>query len=443
MEATALWRPHASRRLARGRERLPDVLIGAALVVGAAAIAYFGRFWSFFYDEWGTIFYRRTGALSAFLAPHNGHLQAAVIVLYRVLFAAVGLRSYHPYQAVMLVAHVTLMALVYVYCRRRVGGWTALLMTLSLLLLAQAWQVLFWAVNLGFVFPLIALMALLLWRHPALTAAALILALISSGLGVAIAAGALILVLSEPHRKPHLIAWAAPILAYVAWWFTYRPSALPPAPLRAIPGASPTGDVGSISFPSANLTRAPGYVANSARAAANALAGVQPGGWWMIAAIAALIIIGLALRRRLGLRVIALLATALVFWLETALARGQFSPQSTGASRYLYPGAVLLVLILAEAWDRISIPWPAVALLAIGVGFALAADVRTLHRFSSYARTAFAEQAALLRRAQCDPRLPASLALDPSQAPGVTVGPYLAAVRALGSPPDQACRPSG
>src|SRR6266446_2896363 len=61
----------------------------AELTAGAAIIAYSGRYWSFFYDEWGTIAYRRSGVFPAFFAPHNGHLMAVVIAVYRVLFATV------------------------------------------------------------------------------------------------------------------------------------------------------------------------------------------------------------------------------------------------------------------------------------------------------------------------------------------------------------------
>ena len=72
--------------------RVDNVAMVAACVAGALAIVWLARGWDlFFYDEWGTIFYRRSGGLDAFLAPHNGHLQAVVIAVYRALFATVGL----------------------------------------------------------------------------------------------------------------------------------------------------------------------------------------------------------------------------------------------------------------------------------------------------------------------------------------------------------------
>lgn len=420
---------------------LPDVLMVASLLIGGAAIGYFGRFWSFFYDEWGTILYRRSGGFSAFFAAHNGHLQATVVGVYRVLFATVGLVSYHPYQAVIIAVHLALAGLVYLYARPRVGSWAAILVTLPLLFLANAWQVIFWAINLGFVLPLIALVVLLLWPSPVVMLLAVAVALGSSGLGVAVAAGALVLGLSHPDRVRQVFGWAIPVAGYVIWWFAYRPSALPPASLRHVAGASATGDVGYIQFPSSNFARIPSYVLHSAKAAANALIGTQTGGWWMMLALGILILGMLVARRRLTIQAAALTLTLLVFWLEVAITRAQFaSPESPAASRYLYPGAFLLVLVVVEVFAGVRLPWQALALVAVGVAFVLAADIRTLQRYRDYTRVAFAHEAALLRRAKCRPHLPADFSLDPLQAPGVTVGPYLAAVRDLGSPPGQSCQ---
>jgi hypothetical protein len=410
------------------------------LVAGGGAIGYFGRSWSFFYDEWGTIFYRRSGGFSSFFAPHNGHLQALVIAIYRGLFATVGLRSYHPYQAVMIVAHLTLVALVYVYARPRIGRLVAGLVALPLLLLAYAWQVIFWTINLGFVFPLIALVVVLLRPTPLLIGVGVTAALASSSLGIAVAAGALVVAIASPDRVRCAAAWGLPVGCYLLWWLAYRPSALPPAPLRQLPGASPTGDVGFTSIHLSSPVRTLEYVAHLAREAAAALIGTQTAGWWAIGIIAIVVLGAWGARRTLTVATASITIAVLVFWLELAVTRAQYvQPESSAASRYLYPGAVLLALLLIETGRGIRLPRAAMALAVAAVGVVVAADLRTMRRFSGYFGTAFAQQSALLRRAQCDPWLPAGLSLDPGQAPGVTVGPYLAAVHALGSPPAQSC----
>ena len=372
------------------------VAAAGVLAAGGAFIAYAGRFWSFFYDEWGIILYRRSGGPSAFLAAHNGHLQAVVIAVYRLLFATVGLRSYHPYADVMIAAHLVLVCLVYRFARSRVGRAAALLACLPLLVLGHAWQVLFWAVNLGFVIPMVVLCALVSAerRRPWLVAACLALALASSGLGVAVAVAAGVLAVRAQRRRAQLIAVLAPATLWAAWFLYCRPYWLPPASLREIPGAAPRGDVGSIRLPVANIARAPGYLLHSADAAAAALA---------------------ATRAQLA------------------------SPTAPAASRYVYPAAFLLALIVVEAFAGVQPPKLIVLVLAVAVVFVVESDVNVLDRYGNAARGVFTRQAASLRRAECNPQLPADYPLDPAGAPGVTAGAYRAAVRALGAPPGQAC----
>jgi hypothetical protein len=427
-----------SRRL-----RTADVAAVAVLVIGGAAVGWFGRYWSFFFDEWGTIAYRRSGGASAFLAPHNGHLVAMEVSFYRAMFATVGLHSYHPYLAVLVAAHVLVVGLLFLYARSRVGPWLGLLSVVPVLLLGYAWQVLFWAFDIGWVLTVMALVAILLWPRPVVVVIGLAVALATSGPGVAVAVGGLVMAVVSERRRRLLVAWAVPVVGYALWWFAYRPSALTPAALRSIPGASPTGDVGSISFPLSNLAHAPGYVLRSAASAAGALASTGPkAGWWVLAGLAVVCVLVLGVRRRVSPRLVAIALTGAVFWGETALTRAQLgSPESPAASRYLYPGAVLILLFLLEAAQGIRIPWPATVATAVVIGAVAWAGVDTLAQYGGFARGAFAQEAALLRRAECGPPLPSTTPLDPAQAPQLTAGVYRAAVRDLGSPPGQSCRP--
>ncbi|MHB2024821.1 MAG: hypothetical protein ACYCO3_16130, partial [Mycobacteriales bacterium] len=251
-----------------------------------------------------------------------------------------------------------------------------------------------------------------------------------------------VLAMRAQRRRAQLLAVLAPATLWAAWFLFCRPYWLPPASLREIPGAAPRGDVGSIRLPVANIARAPGYLLHSADAAAAALAGSGPaGGWWVLGALCLAVGSAIARRRRVTVRLVALLAALLVFWLELAATRAQFaSPTSPAASRYLYPAAFLLVLIVVEALAGVQLRAPIVLVLAMAVVFVVASDVNVLDRYGNAARGVFTRQAGLLRRAACDPGLPAGYPLDPAGAPGVTAGPYRAAVHALGAPPGQACR---
>jgi hypothetical protein len=423
------------------RASLADLAAVVVVVTGGALIGYFGRYWSFFYDEWGTILFRRSGGLDAFLAPHNGHLQATVIAIYRVLFASVGLHSYRPYQLAVIGAHMVAVGLVFVFARQRIGGWPAVALIVPVVLLASAWQVLFWGINVGFVFPVISLLVLLLVRRPWVVGVVLSFALASSGLGVAVAAVAFVLAIRESRRKTHLLAWALPVIGYALWWWLYRPHALPPASLRDLPGASATGDVGTINFPSANIHRSPSYIVASAKAAAEALTGTgRAWSWWPLTAVTVIVVIAVAQRRTVSARLVALTIGLLAFWTETALTRAQFaSPQSSGTSRYLYPGAIFLMLILIESLTGIPIKGWTLAVMAAVV---TAIAVSDLHNFTAYeraSRIAFAAESKALRQARCGPPRAASSPVDPLRAPGLTYGPYLAAIHALGGPPHTAC----
>ncbi len=421
----------------------PELLLVAALILGGVTIAHFGWSWSFFYDEWGTIFFRRSGGIDAFLAPHNDHLQPTVIAVYRVLFPIFGLRTYHPYQLVAIAAHLTLVGLVFAYAKQRIGTWAALLAVLPLLVLAYAWQILFWAFEMGFTFSLIALLAILMSNRPAVVAGATALALASSGVGVAVAAAAVVLAVLSRDRVRRLVAVGVPVGFYALWWLLVRPSVLPPAALRHLPGANPEGDVGVVHLPASSIPRVPSYIAHSAKAAANSLVAVDPAGSWLPLVALMLVLGGVVIARRSRLTpwLAALCVALLVFWLEVAATRQQLvAPGSPGANRYLYPGAVLLTLIVVEALNGIR-PAPLVlAALCIGVLAIVVADVRAMQRFGRDTSAAIRRESAVLRGLQCRRRVDPHFSPGPGLAPGVTAGPYLAAVRALGSPPGQACR---
>ena len=81
---------------------------------------------TFWFDEWQWVLDRRGDDLSAFLAPHNGHLTLVPVALYKLLFATAGLENYTPYRVMVVAAHLGCVALLFAYARRRVGDPAAL-----------------------------------------------------------------------------------------------------------------------------------------------------------------------------------------------------------------------------------------------------------------------------------------------------------------------------
>ncbi|MFN2556348.1 MAG: hypothetical protein ABR592_05655, partial [Nitriliruptorales bacterium] len=70
------------------------------LVVGLAVLVVVSRGQWFVADEWGFLTDRRLEDVRGLFVPHNEHWSTLPIVLWRALFATVGLRSYWPYQLV-------------------------------------------------------------------------------------------------------------------------------------------------------------------------------------------------------------------------------------------------------------------------------------------------------------------------------------------------------
>jgi hypothetical protein len=124
---------------------------------------------------------------------------------------------------------------------------------------------------------------------------------------------------------------------------------------------------------------------------------------------------------------------ALAFWVLTAVTRAGFAEPA--ASRYLYVGAVFILLICAEAGLGLGIraAWLALAgLLALG---ALVANIGLLRAGERGLRASDTSVRASLAAVQiAAPVVSPSFEPDPTNAPQLTAAPYLTAGRDLGSP---------
>jgi hypothetical protein len=276
------------------------------------------------------------------------------------------------------------------------------------------------------------------------------------------------------RRRPRdLWIVVAPVVLYGAWWLHYHPA---------------TGSVSPGSVP--------GFIVRAAAAAMGGLCGLSGadaltgGGHWLRFGLPLLVLAGVALAVRLWAlravpwRIVVLLCTALAFWVTVGLGRGalRVGPLVLAATghegRYVYIGAVLLVLIAVEAaapQARVGVArrervlprvtgtaarvgarrraWVSARLrssvgrrvtLAVGalaVAAATASNLGSLRDGAAYQRSADALARAGLGVVEMTRRVVA-----PSFAPAgfafgvVTAGRYLAAERALGTGP--AARPA-
>src|SRR5512133_1858773 len=101
---------------ARGRDRylLPLVVLGLGLLACAIVLLFLGRHLVLSADEWTFARERRGFDAGAFLDPHNGHLVLVPALIFKALYATVGLAELWPYRLALIVFHLAIVALIYV-----------------------------------------------------------------------------------------------------------------------------------------------------------------------------------------------------------------------------------------------------------------------------------------------------------------------------------------
>jgi hypothetical protein len=323
--------------------------IAALLLVGAALLAYETRRTTFWADEWNWILTRRGGGLGTFLDPHNSHFSLVPVVIYKLLFAIVGLRHYWPYRGVLIATDLACALLVFVYARSRVGAYLAFLAAALILFFGPGWQDILWPFQMAWLIAIGAGIGALLSldrrdRLGDVGACVLLgVSLASAGPGLAVAVGMVVEVLQR-RRWRDLWIIAIPIGLYALWWVGYQQA----------------------TFARHAIVLLPRFVFDSAGGVLSSLAGlsgtnVLAGTGSFLTWGAPLLALGLGAMawrlHRLGSippRVLTLLAASLGFWLLTGIGRayitaGPLVLTATGdESRYLYIGAVLVTLLAVE-----------------------------------------------------------------------------------------------
>src|SRR5829696_7915331 len=119
-EGAAAERVIARPRGAPSPDRLAVVAFACVAIAAAAWILREGRGLTFFFDEWNWLLSRREGADGLF-EPHEGHLVAIPLLVFKGVFATVGVEPYWPYRLVAVLAHVLCAGLLFALVRRRLG----------------------------------------------------------------------------------------------------------------------------------------------------------------------------------------------------------------------------------------------------------------------------------------------------------------------------------
>ena len=424
MVATA--RVQEPRQTSRTGTILVWTAFGAAALLSLVLLLHLGRGLTWFFDEWNWIQDRRTGSVDDFLRNHNGHLIALPILAYKIEWSWFGLGVYTAMRVYTVLLHLATCGVLLVWLRRRLRNEFALALVVAVLFLGYAWQDLLWPSQTQYFGSMLGGIAALVFLDrrdvtgDVLASIALGVALASSGIGLPfVGAVGLILVL---RRNTWRRLWVpvAPLALYGLWYARY----------------------GASQAKGENLHRVPGYVEKAGASAAGALFGRGiDTGHVLAAALAVLVIVTVAVRRRMSPELAGIVALPILFWTLTAMSRAQSN--EPGASRYLYPGAIFVVLVLGQLIDDPH--WPrttrsrvvAVTAAAVLLVVSLAGNVVQLRDGASGLRDVStfvkAELAALeLARGHVNPDYQPDL----SRAPQLFAGPYFRAVDDLGSPAD-------
>jgi len=414
--------------------RIPWVILGAAELAAVAVLMHAGRGGTFFYDEWSFVLGRAGHSLGVFLQPHNEHPVVFPVLIYKTLFSTVGLSSYWVYRFLHVGLIQLLATLVFAYASPRLGRWGALGAAVPLSLMGLATEYVLEPFELTFTLSLLGGVSAFLcldthrssrWDFAA--SVLLVIATFSSGIGVCFLIGVLLEVALRREWRRAIRVLAAPVALFSAWWPAY-------------------GTAGTARF--SNLVHVPTYAEQAYNAATSALTTLlvlSP-----VLAVALVAMIAVRLLRigparglvALSPRFWASLAVPFAFWTETTMSRWGITPPNAG--RYMFPGAVMVVLVTCEAFSGCpTLGWPRYApLLLASLGVIFLNDVGFLRdnvagrpgadpRVPGYSWVVKPELAAL----QLVANAPPGYAPDPLRAPQLTAGPYFAAIKRYDSSP--------
>ncbi|MDQ3741401.1 MAG: hypothetical protein M3389_10725 [Actinomycetota bacterium] len=336
------------------RRPLPWLLLGVVMAASAVLLMYAGRETTFFYDDWPYVLDRGAWSLDTFLEPHNEHLQAVSVLIYKVLFETVGLHDYGVYRFALVVLDLLCGVLLFVYARGRVGTWPALGLAACLVVMAASWYNLVYAFQVNFVGAMAAGLGALLCfdrggrRWDALGSALLCVSIASSSVGFPFLIGAVVEVLWRPDRWRRLWVAGVPVVLYGLWMVAY-------------------GDGGSAR--ASNLDAVPDYVVDGYDDSVAAITGLTVEFGVVVAfALVVLVTRELLAFPRVDARLAAVVVMPLSFWALTALGRADMGVEAD-ANRYLYASGLFVALAAVEALRHYALSGRLAVIVGVLLGF--------------------------------------------------------------------------
>jgi len=333
-----------------------------------------GRYRWFTHDEWDYLAGRDGGDIENLLIPHNEHWSTLPILTFRILFRFVGLQSYLPYRAVVVILHLTAAGLLRVVMRRAgVDPWIATAAALLLVFFGTGAEIFIYAVNVGFVAALVlGLTQLLLADHDGpvdhrdgLGLLAGLASLLCSSVALTMIAVVGVATLFRRGWRASLLHVVPLVMVYAVWF-------------RVFENKRTAQGVGYSHFEVSSPQQVARFMTTGLRAAFHGM-GQLPGTGW---ALGILLVVGMVAtwlrfdwaerRRRLAVPA-GLLAGAFFSMCITGIARAAaFGSQFARTGRYLYLFVALALPALALAADTLVRRWRVLApvvlvLLLVGI----------------------------------------------------------------------------
>ena len=398
-----------SRRV--GPDRVAYAVLALAYVIAAVLILVWGRGQTFVNDEWNYLVSVRGFSPETLLHPQNGHLILVPLLLYKALFATVGAESHLPYQVTTVVLHLMVATLFFALVRTRLPLATAVALTVLVAFFGAGWDTVMGAYEIPNLTGMAAGLGMLLAlerRTPAGNLAACLLlglSLASFSVGIAFALGALFAIWLG-GRAEWRRAWVVllPGALYLAWFLWARRFGQSEVTAEAVSSlfSGMADQLAALCAAITGLFRAPGS------AELTELIEIRPAWGYPLAIVLAGL---LALHVRRAPRSIRFWTIAGTLVVYLALVATGLSPaRAPNASRYVYMGGVLALLLVAELGRDVR--WSTVVGLVAAVlfGLSLTANVAELraggHLFAAEGETNRATLAALeLARDRVDPDL--------------------------------------
>jgi hypothetical protein len=394
------------------------------MLLAAALILYAGRGLTFIYDEWSVILERRDWNADAFLLPHNEHLILVTVAIFKVLFVGVGLDDYWVYRAVGIGFHLACVALLFQVASRRVSQFAAAAVCLPLLFMGSAYEVLLAPMQIHVLASVAAGLGMLVMldrcdrRGDFLAALLLAASIATSTFGLPFAVAFAVESMLPRPRLRRVVLVLIPLAVYGVWYAKYGSAAV-------VGGGALTE----------NLRGVPAFALEAAAGTLGELAGGPATIGWLLLVLC--VFFGFPTRwRSVSVRFVSLLLTALAYWSLIGVGRAHL--QAPTASRYLYVGALLVLLMLVERMRGIDVRRATSVAIAGAVGISVAGNLVDLFRAGRFLRDTSSYVAAELGALElAGPSVAASFRPDPIRAPPVYSASYFDAVAELGSPADE------